>query len=466
MSARVVLRAIIFLFGLAVPFSVFSDQKDIGINEIAAYESTDREWIEIFNKGNNSVDITGWKFYEHGTNHALTLFRGSFVIGPGTYAIIANDGKKVLSEYPSFKGTIIDSSWQGLSEKGEEIGLKDKNGMVVEKFTYIPAPKASLERIDPVKVDYTSVNWKERTSGNSIGGQNGKYVLTKPAPEQPFAYTITVPQESSQKGGGPAKNIPHKKATSRSLPAPVPEHIRSKPLNSLVRSEGIVFVEPGILGANRFYVGGPDIQIWNEKKDFPVIHRGDRVSISGVYKKHGAEVSLKVKGGGDIHVLAHNQTVEPRALALKDISHDVVGSFVSVKGGVTGIRWPSFHLADGSADVRVSIEKGTHIPNLGLKKGDQITVQGIVSETQSGVRILPRDVHDITIAPSIVKADGGDVNISSQPYGTTRQSTFHYFTISLSLSAMLATGLGLEYVRLRKEKKTKEEKPVDSEDGA
>jgi hypothetical protein len=155
----------------------FAAVSDIVINEIGAYESGDHEWIEIYNKGSETVDLTGWKFYEENTNHGLTAFRGDLSIEPGEYAIIADVANNFQTDYPLFIGTIIDSSWTTLNESGEPIALKDSLGNIIESFTYINAPDHSLERADYNLSDYTSTNWQEHLSGNTAGVQNSNYGL-------------------------------------------------------------------------------------------------------------------------------------------------------------------------------------------------------------------------------------------------------------------------------------------------
>jgi len=73
-----------------------SDNTDIVINEIGAYESSGNEWVEIFNRGTESVDLIGWKFWENNTNHALTLKQGEdFILEPGEF----DDLKTALAEH-------------------------------------------------------------------------------------------------------------------------------------------------------------------------------------------------------------------------------------------------------------------------------------------------------------------------------------------------------------------------------
>ncbi|MEK7123489.1 MAG: lamin tail domain-containing protein, partial [Patescibacteria group bacterium] len=145
------------------------------INEIGAYEAADYEWVEIHNNGGVSVDLNGWKFYENETNHNLAAYRGDLVLEAGEYAVIAIKGDKFIEKYPNYSGTVIDSSWSGLNESGEAIGLKDAGGNSLEFFSYLPAPDFSLERINPNLNDYTAANWQEYQNGNTAGFQNSNY---------------------------------------------------------------------------------------------------------------------------------------------------------------------------------------------------------------------------------------------------------------------------------------------------
>lgn len=146
---------------------------DIGITEIGAFEASGHEWIEIMNHGSSPVDLSGWKFWEGGTNHGLTLVQGaSAALLPGAYAVIVQNDTNFFADYPTVTATVFDSSWGTLNESGEEVGLKDADGIIAELFSYIAAADFSLERMDPKKQDYTSANWKEHPDGRTPGAEN------------------------------------------------------------------------------------------------------------------------------------------------------------------------------------------------------------------------------------------------------------------------------------------------------
>ncbi|MCX6744369.1 MAG: lamin tail domain-containing protein [Candidatus Parcubacteria bacterium] len=166
------------------PLRVLAADTDLVISEIGAYESSDHEWIEIFNKGSEPIDLTGWKFFEDQVNHGLTAFQNDLIIDPREYAVIADVAANFKTDYPDFTGTIIDSSWTTLNEDGEAIALKNRTGEIIESFTYLPCPNTSLQRIDLTLNDYSATNWQAHATGNSAGRVNE---LTEDNPEIPPA---------------------------------------------------------------------------------------------------------------------------------------------------------------------------------------------------------------------------------------------------------------------------------------
>ena len=80
--------------------------------------------------------------------------------------------------------------------------MKDAGGNFLEKFIYISAPNFSLQRRDANSADYTSANWAEHASGNSVGFTN---VFENSTQEQTTTTPSTPP--ASQTGGGSAPQI-------------------------------------------------------------------------------------------------------------------------------------------------------------------------------------------------------------------------------------------------------------------
>jgi len=150
MSKKLILAIIFFSYHFAYAGLV--------INEIMYDFKTDsdegREWVEIFNNSDAEADLSSFKFFEADTNHKLKLTQGSANIFPRGYAIIVSDPVKFKIDWPSFSGTIFDSSFS-LSNDGEILAIKDENLNIIDQSIYNSAMGArgdgkSLQKISGV----------------------------------------------------------------------------------------------------------------------------------------------------------------------------------------------------------------------------------------------------------------------------------------------------------------------------
>ena len=199
----------LFLFSFSF---VRSENPSIVITEIGAYEKEGNEWIEIYNRSDGDVDLTGWKFYEDDTNHKLSVAQGGdFIMSSGEYALIVDNADTFLTNYPAVSISVFDSSWGTLKESGEEVGLKDNDGSFVEQFTYIAAPDYSLERKDVDAMDYTANNWKEHPSGNTVGVEN--YWKLEEVKDEVLAQSVDNQEQTNIPQTGTSIAISYKKST-------------------------------------------------------------------------------------------------------------------------------------------------------------------------------------------------------------------------------------------------------------
>lgn len=99
---------------------------------------TKREWIELYNSGEVSVDLSDWRFND-GSNHVLVPPPenggvGSLIITPSQYVILASDAATFLSEH-SFTGTVIDTV-MSLHNTNGVLRLYNSDGVLVDSVTY------------------------------------------------------------------------------------------------------------------------------------------------------------------------------------------------------------------------------------------------------------------------------------------------------------------------------------------
>ena len=121
------------------------DTETIRINEIMYYPDGTiykEEWIEIYNKADYAINITGWRLYEQGVNHTLTLKNGSMEIPANGFAVIADNYLNFLIDYPGYSGTLIDSAFS-LKNSGEYLAIKNADLEIIDEVNYVPQAGAS-----------------------------------------------------------------------------------------------------------------------------------------------------------------------------------------------------------------------------------------------------------------------------------------------------------------------------------
>ncbi len=130
-SLCVVLLAAFF----AVPLPAFASIKitDVLYNPPGADQG--HEWVAISNEGTTSVSLLGYRLFEGGTNHKMTVAQGTSTLAVGEKAIIATNPAQYLADNPSFTGTVFKSAFS-LVNSGETISLKDAKLEVVDTYSY------------------------------------------------------------------------------------------------------------------------------------------------------------------------------------------------------------------------------------------------------------------------------------------------------------------------------------------
>lgn len=98
----------------------------------------DYEWVEIYNNGTTSIDLTKYRFFHGETNSGpLTLKNGeNTILSPSNYAIIA----KSFTDYSwiDFSGMIFSSSILSLPDSGDNtyIAISDPDKNIIDYILY------------------------------------------------------------------------------------------------------------------------------------------------------------------------------------------------------------------------------------------------------------------------------------------------------------------------------------------
>lgn len=173
--------SISFLF-----YKPFAD--DIVINEIIPDPSPsnglpEAEFIELFNRSNYPIDISGWKINDLSTSATIP----NFTIQPKAYVIICSPANENL--FKPYGTTLAVTFLPGLNNDGDLVQLTTANNTLINQIKYdigwyrSTSKKEggwSLELINPYTLCKGADNWQasENTTGGTPGQVNSFHSLT------------------------------------------------------------------------------------------------------------------------------------------------------------------------------------------------------------------------------------------------------------------------------------------------
>ena len=172
------MKKIILVLTIFLLISTVSAQ--VMISEIMYNPTTpeqDKEWIELYNNGVSSVNMSGWKIQYGSTDRSLTLHRGSFVIEPNSFTIIARNAAQFEADYPGYAKNIIQASIS-LSNSGKDLYLLDESENIIDNVNYtgIADDGYSVEIKDADLDNSDMNNWQQGVEygdpGNILGVEN------------------------------------------------------------------------------------------------------------------------------------------------------------------------------------------------------------------------------------------------------------------------------------------------------
>jgi len=123
---------------------------------------TKREWVEVYNDSDQSIDLTTYGFLENEVNHGISYYEGPKELAVDAYAIIAADAKTFVDEFNT-SVSVYDSVFT-LNNTGETIKVLDADEVVVSSVNY-------------------SADWGAGGDGNSLNLISGNsWQPRKPSP--------------------------------------------------------------------------------------------------------------------------------------------------------------------------------------------------------------------------------------------------------------------------------------------
>ncbi len=174
---------------------VTSVEEQVVINEINYKSPNDfdsGDWIELYNNGSQTVDLSGWVLADEGDPEKVFVFSNGTYLYPGQYLVVASKISTFRSVFPSIRNVIGDLSF-GLSGSGETIWLYNNSGVLIDQVRYdIRTPWSplacgfgpSLELKSPSLDNALGNNWGTGEKGGTPGRVNAFTVDSKQLVQQ------------------------------------------------------------------------------------------------------------------------------------------------------------------------------------------------------------------------------------------------------------------------------------------
>ncbi len=359
----------------------------------------DEEWIEIFNYGNQDLNLKGMYLKERASN------------GNGYASTISNLPDDIIKSrgYYLIKGTLLKVS---LNNSGDEITLFDGSNQIVDTIKY----DSITNGISYARVFESSINnYSEEFLQDSI--------LT-PLEENRFP-------------------VPAEKVYIDILSA------KAKSAGTVVNISGTVTVEKDLLGDTEFYIqdstGGIKVDLYSGVEFSPEL--GQNLKLTGVVSESSGEKKLVIKRVEDI---TSNGASTP--LAAKKLTDGInldskLGMLVYTEGSIMNNYSTSFDIDSVSGLIRVSILSSTGINIPEKAKDDIVHAAGILVKVSGVYKILPRYQPDLEILPaspqppsdSLVKASNSKPKANSPSVKSVATSNLNADTILASSTSNLST---------------------------
>jgi len=154
------------------------------INEINYNSADDRnanDWIEIYNPGETTIDISGWEIKDDNDEHSF-IFPNSTLIYGEDFVVVARDKSTFQTFYPDVANVIGNFDF-GLSSNDDAVRLYDPNGTLIDEVYYssdYPWPTEAdgngptLELLEPVLDNNVPESWVSLNTYGSPGAPNIK----------------------------------------------------------------------------------------------------------------------------------------------------------------------------------------------------------------------------------------------------------------------------------------------------
>jgi hypothetical protein len=373
----------------------------IRINEImAAPETGEDEWVELYNPTLTPVNLSGWTL-EEGAGQSTELF--------GT---ITNDGYLVFDK-------------NNLNNSGDIILLKDATGNVVDEISYGNWDDGDTEDNAPATDRGETLSLIDDVyyiSDQITKGAENEAVLVEVEPE-PSEVDVTVediegardveeevdelePMELPEEPIGQVEEEQIIEETSLVISGETSNNsetyyefmtiaaVRNQNLKDQVMVKGQVAVTPGTFGKNYLYLfdGQAGTQVYFSKANWPELKEGDTISVAGYVSQSQEEKRINVRAKEDLAILEPEVKAEP--LLVDEVNQSLVGALVQIEATLVEKASYKMYMANELGEFTVNLKQGSEIDSSLFKVEDQLLITGVLVQVKDNLYLQPRSQAD------------------------------------------------------------------------
>jgi hypothetical protein len=163
-----------------------SHYDNIVINEISFNNDVQPDpgdWIEIYNKGKEDIDVSGWKLTDSDSTHQF-IFAPNTWIKSNNYLVVSNNLTKMEAVFGAVKNLTGTFSF-GLGNQTDAVRLYSQYNQLIDEVSYsnVTPWKSfdltklwSLELSNPSKDNSSALNWVFSTGNGTPGMHNSTYI--------------------------------------------------------------------------------------------------------------------------------------------------------------------------------------------------------------------------------------------------------------------------------------------------
>ncbi len=376
------------------------------------------EWLELWNATQSTIALEGWTLKDASgatTKLAGTILAAGYFLVSDPKGYLNNSGDTVTLFDPA--GNLIETVTYPTVKRGEAYTRDGETWTMTTTPTPLapnvvasttpttetapsePAPPQAPPAATEVSEPTTEETAMPSEPTTEVADQE---IGVGVAPSATHIASLSLPRTTKTEKPKTKKSSSKKSKTVHEVSL---DEARELEKGSLVRTRAVVSVPPGILGSRSFYLAGSGMQVYLHGIEVPPLAIGDSVEIFGKLGSSGGETRIVVSKPDALTVVDHGGAPEPETLEIGEIGDLTEGWLVMVEGTVTEKLNGRFVLEDASGAVSVVLKAGTGIDQRTVSIGDTVRVTGIVSETRSGFRLLPRGLEDLVVVTRGVAND-------------------------------------------------------------